>query len=92
MNHFIVRALASAVALFWGGAVFFVGLANMIRSGYGVGFLKLCASVYPGYEASGTFGSLIVGVLYALLAGAVGGLLFGWVYNLISRRCKCSAS
>jgi len=40
------------------------------------------SSVYPGYKAAGTLGSVVVGTLYyALLDGAVGGVLFAWLYN-----------
>jgi len=39
------------------------------------------SSVYPGYKAAGTLGSVVVGTLYALLDGAVGGALFAWLYN-----------
>ena len=57
------------------------GLANKIGSGYGAGFLGLLATLYPGYDASGTLGDLVVGTLYALADGAVFGLLFGLLYN-----------
>jgi hypothetical protein len=76
-----IRALAFAIGILWGCAVFLVGIANLIWPGYGVAFLKLLASVYPGYHATGSFGDLIVGVFYALFDGVVGSLIFGWLYN-----------
>ena len=78
-----LKALTIAAAIFWAGLVLIVGLANMIFSGYGQAFLLLVASIYPGYSASGSFGDVIVGSLYALLDGAVIGLIFGWLYNLM---------
>jgi hypothetical protein len=78
---FNIKALAFAIAILWGCAVFLVGIANLIWPGYGVAFLKLLASVYPGYHATGSLGDLIVGVLYALFDGLVGSLIFGWLYN-----------
>jgi hypothetical protein len=81
-----VKALALTVALLWGGAVFLVGLAHMVWPGYGGAFLELCASIYPGYTVSGSFASVIVGALYALLDGGIGGLIFGWLYNLIAEK------
>ena len=77
-----LRALAVTTAVVWAGVVFIVGMANMISSGYGKAFLLIVASIYPGYSASGSFGDVIVGSLYALLDGAVLGLVFGWLYNL----------
>jgi len=79
-----VKALGITAAIIWAGAVFMVGIANMISSGYGNTFLELVASIYPGYNASGSFGDVIIGTLYALLDGAICGLLFGWLYNLIA--------
>jgi hypothetical protein len=76
-----IKALACAIGILWGCAVLLVGIANLIWPGYGVAFLKLLASVYPGYHATGSFGDLIVGVVYALFDGVVGSLIFGWLYN-----------
>ncbi|OGP59890.1 MAG: hypothetical protein A2162_10075 [Deltaproteobacteria bacterium RBG_13_52_11b] len=81
-----IRALALSIAILWGLAVFIVGLANIIWPGYGVAFLQLLASVYPGYHATGSFGDLIVGILYALVDGLIGSLIFGWVYNFFAGR------
>jgi hypothetical protein len=80
-----LRALAITAALLWGGAVFVCGLANLAWPSYGGAFLQLVASIYPGYHATRSLGSVVVGTLYALLDGAVGGLLFGWLYNHCAR-------
>jgi ABC-type phosphate transport system permease subunit len=77
-----VKALASTAGILWALALLLVGAANLVWSGYGVAFLRLMASVYPGYHAAGSVGDLIVGTLYALVDGAICGLVFGWLYNL----------
>ena len=79
-----LKALAVSLAILWGLGVFLVGLANLIWPGYAAVFLNLLASVYPGYHAAGSFGDLIVGTLYAILDGALGGLIFGWLYNSLA--------
>jgi len=79
-----LKALSVAVALLWAGAVFFVGGANLIWPTYGKAFLVMLASIYPGYHAAGTFGDAIAGSLYALVDGAIVGLILGWLYNLIA--------
>lgn len=38
-------------------------------------------SLYPGYEASGTFGQVIIGTLNGFIDGAICGVLFAWLYN-----------
>ena len=80
-----VRALGFSLALLWGGAVFITGTANLIWPTYGSAFLEVLASIYPGYQGTASFGQVIVGTLYGLLDGFVGGLVLGWLCNLFSR-------
>ena len=87
-----IRALTVTAAIIWGGLVLLVGLANLIWPLYGAAFLELIASVYPGYHAARTFGSVIVGTAYAVVDGALGGLIFAWVYNLVACCCKPAAA
>lgn len=81
-----VKAMAIAIGLLWGiVAMFLTGLANMIWSGYAQGFLDVMASVYPGYHATASFGQVIIGTLYGLVDGAVGGAIFAWLYNRFAK-------
>ena len=89
---FAIRPLAIACAIMWGGAVFLVGMANMLWPSYGESFLQLLGSIYPGYHASGSFGSVIIGTLYAIVDAAVGSLVFGLLYNLLVSKCGCHQS
>jgi hypothetical protein len=77
-----LKALALAGGILWALALCMTGVANLIWPGYGEGFLKMIASVYPGYHAARSMGDLMIGTLYAFIDGAIGGLLFGWLYNL----------
>ena len=76
-----IKALALTAGIFWALAILTTGIANLIWSGYGEAFLKTMASLYPGYYAERSIGDVIVGTLYALVDGAICGLVFGWVYN-----------
>ncbi len=51
---------------------------------YGQAFLDVMASIYPGFHAAGTFGDAIVGTLYGVVDGAIGGAVFAWLYNIVS--------
>jgi len=82
---FNIPALALTAGLIWGGAVLAVGLANLIWPGYGRAFLDLMASIYPGYRPGTGIGSVVTGTLYALVDGSIGGVVFGWLYNLLAR-------
>ncbi len=77
-----IRALGLGFGIFWGGAILFVGIANLIWPDYGVACLELVASIYPGYDATGSVGQVVIGTLYGLIDGFVGGMIFGWLYNL----------
>jgi hypothetical protein len=61
--------------------IFIVGLANLVSDTYGVAFLEVIDSVYPGYQMGGGFGQVVVGTLYGSLDGAIGGFVFGFLYN-----------
>ena len=76
-----IGAVTITVAILWGGAVLLCGIANLIWPSYGLAFLQLAASIYPGYHATRSLGGLVVGTGYAILDGAVAGLSFGWLYN-----------
>jgi len=76
-----VKALALTIALLTGGMVFIVGLSNLMWPSYGGALLGLFDSIYPGYKAGTGFGSVIMGTLYGLVDGAIGGAILGLLYN-----------
>ena len=81
-----LTALALTAGLIWGGAILLVASANAIWPNYGQAFLQLAASIYSGYHALPSGREIIVGTAYGFVDGAIGGLLFGWLYNLLSRQ------
>jgi len=77
------KAMAISFGILWGACVLLVGIANLIWPSYGQALLQLCASIYPGYHPSTGVGSVVVGAIYALVDGFIGGAIFGWLYNLL---------
>ena len=75
------KALAVALAIFWGLCMLGMTLANLISGSYGAQFLQLMASIYPGYHATRSIGEVVVGTLYGAVDGFVGGAIFAWFYN-----------
>ena len=51
-----IKALSLTVAIVWGGSILLIGLANLIWTTYGVAFLEVAASIYPGYRGGSSFG------------------------------------
>ena len=74
-------AMAVAFGIFWGACVLLLGLANMIWADYGRTVLQICASIYPGYHPGTGVGSVVIGTIYALIDGCVGGAILAWLYN-----------
>jgi hypothetical protein len=81
-----IAALSMASGLLWGVCILVVAAANLIWPNYGLVFLQLCGSIYPGYHAGTGIGSIVTATIYALVDGAVGGAIFGWLYNLFAAR------
>jgi len=80
-----IKGMSFTCALMWGIlAVFGVGMLNTVWPSYGREFLQMVASIYPGYHATPSYGQVIVGTLYALVDGAVGGAIFAWLYNRLA--------
>ncbi len=86
-----IKALATVAGILCGSAFLIMGIANLIFPSYGVAFLQLGDSIYPGYTAGGGFGSVIVATLYAMVDGAVAGGIFAWLYNMFAGRQSASA-
>lgn len=77
-------AMAVALGILWGACVLIVGVANLIWPSYGQALLQICASIYPGYHPGVGIVSVIIGTIYALVDGIVGGAILGWLYNLLA--------
>ncbi len=80
-----IKALALAIGGTWAGCILLVGLAHLVWPGYGGTLLDLAASVYPGFHPANGLGAVIVGTLYALVDGLVGGAFFAWLYNKVAQ-------
>lgn len=75
-----------AVSTIWALIVFLVGLGNLLFPAYGVAFLHIVDSIYPGYHfGKWGFGGVVVATVYAAVDGWVVGLVFAWLYNLFTK-------
>ena len=78
------RALALTVGLVWGGGIAFVGLVHLAVPAYGTTFLELTSSIYPGFHGARNLGDALIGIVWGFADGAGGGLICGWLYNLLA--------
>ena len=77
-------AFAVSAAFVWGAAIFVIGGINSLVPGYGEPVLALVVSLYPGYDASGEFGDLLLGTAYAVFDGLAAGFVFALLYNAVA--------
>ncbi len=78
-----IKKFALSCSILWGLAILMVSAANLIWPDYGVIFLTVVASIYPGYEAMQGISSIIIGTLYGIVDAGIGGAIFAWLYNLL---------
>jgi hypothetical protein len=84
---FDVIRFGCAVASIWGLFVLGVGTANFFFPTYGVEFMKVIDSIYPGYHlGEWGFGGVIVATLYAILDAWVIGVIFALIYNKFMKK------
>lgn len=76
-----LKAISLSGAILWGFAMLLVGLINMAVPTYGVDFLRIMSSVYPGADTAATLGRVLLGTAYGFVDGAVAGALFGLLYS-----------
>lgn len=79
-----MKGMAAAFGLLWGGAVLLVGLVHLKRPSYGEKFLEGVSSIYPGFHGGRDVNDALVGGGYAVVDGAMGGLMLACVYNLFA--------
>ena len=76
-----IKALSFTAAIFWGGAILIVAGANLVFPTYGINFLEIISSIYPGYQAGAGVSSVFIGASYGLVDAAIGAAIFAWLYN-----------
>jgi len=84
-----VKAVALTSSVLWGACVLIVGICNVFWPDYGTDFLLVLSSLYPGYQAMPEVVSVLIGTAWALLDGALCGLLVAVIYNAFAGCCGC---
>jgi len=73
-----VKAFGMACGLFWGLSLFIATWWVIIFDGAS-GAPTMVGRIYRGYNVSAT-GS-VIGLIWALVDGWIGGMIFAWLYN-----------
>ena len=78
-----IKRFAIAGGIIWGGVMFLTTIAAL-ATGYGMAFLQVMASIYPGYTITAT-GS-IVGLIYGFLDVFICVYVSTWVYEQVKKQ------
>ena len=78
-----VRAFALTCSLMWGFGLFFMTWWMIAFDGQTLE-PTLIGKIYRGYTVT-PVGS-VVGLIWALIDGLIGGAIFAWLYNLLAGR------
>ena len=78
-----VKAFALACGLVWGLGLFLLTWWIILFDG-ATGEITTIGRIYRGFNIS-PVGSLI-GLIWALIDGTIGGAIFAWLYNLVAAR------
>jgi len=79
-----IKAFALTFALWWGFGLFFLTWWIIFFDG-AIGDVTLIGRLYRGYSIT-PWGS-VLGLLWGLGDGFIGGAIFAWLYNFLSARC-----
>ena len=75
-GRLFVKAIIVGAGLLWGGAIL-----HRVDPSYGVNFLGMTSSLYPGLPSAGTAGSLAIGTIEGLIDGGISGFLLSLLYS-----------
>ncbi|MFH1372053.1 MAG: bacteriophage holin [Planctomycetota bacterium] len=78
-----VKAFALACGLMWGFGVFCLAWWIMLFEG-ATGEVTILGHLYRGFNIS-PLGS-VIGLVWALADGAIGGAIFAWLYNILAAK------
>ncbi len=77
------KALALALGILWSLALLSVSIIALMSDHYLHNVIDFFSSIYLGYTLS--FSGILIGMLWAFLDAAVGGLVLAWLYNKLAK-------
>lgn len=81
-----ICALGVGLGVSWGFGIFVLGVLAWL-CGYGVGMVDAFAHIYLGYAANPL--GIIIGTIWGLVDGFIGGVIIAWIYNLAIKCHHC---
>ena len=77
-----VKCFALTTAILWSMVIFMSGMASIIWPSYGIEFPRVVSSIYPGFNIDADIDSVMIGTLYGMVDGGIGGTVSAWGSHL----------
>ena len=72
------KNLGLSIGILWSVMLFLMTVLSIL-TGYADGFLRIVASIYPGYGIN--WPGAFIGIVYGFVDGFIGGFIIAWLYN-----------
>lgn len=77
------KALALSLGILWSLALLSVSIIALMSESYLHNIVGFLSSIYLGYSLS--FTGILIGMVWAFIDAAVGGLVLAWLYNKLAK-------
>jgi len=77
------KAVALALGIMWSIGILSVSLLVLFTTSYLHNMVDFLSTVYLGYSLS--FSGIITGMVWGFFDAAIGGFVFAWLYNKLSK-------
>jgi hypothetical protein len=77
------KAVALALGIMWSIGILSVSLLVLFTTSYLHNMVDFLSTVYLGYSLS--FSGIITGMVWGFFDAAIGGFVFAWLYNKLTK-------
>ena len=77
------KAVALALGIMWSLGILFISLLVLFTTSYLHNMVDFLSTVYLGYSLS--FSGIITGMVWGFFDAAIGGFVFAWLYNKLTK-------
>jgi hypothetical protein len=77
------KSVALSLGIMWSLGIFFISILTLITNSYLHNVVDFLSTIYLGYSLS--FSGIVTGMIWGFFDAAIGGFVFAWLYNKLSK-------
>ncbi|WP_366944979.1 bacteriophage holin [Candidatus Thioglobus sp.] len=77
------KSVALSLGIMWSLGILFISILTLITNSYLHNIVDFLSTIYLGYSLS--FSGIIAGMIWGFFDAAIGGFVFAWLYNKLSK-------